>query len=163
MVLTDRNFNTSFFEPAGGGDPILYQHLFLNIECTYIIIIFICLFIWFRHESSIKLYASINSPVQGNILGEILSFIFIFLSFIFLSFIKPYLPFICSSLLTSSFVLLYLDDFKLSSNKIIRWIQIFSLLGIPLYILYNIYNLTSIIDITTYVKDKDDIHLHGHV
>ena len=28
MVLTDRNFNTSFFEPAGGGDPILYQHLF---------------------------------------------------------------------------------------------------------------------------------------
>jgi cytochrome c oxidase subunit 1 len=28
MILTDRNFNTSFFEPAGGGDPILYQHLF---------------------------------------------------------------------------------------------------------------------------------------
>jgi hypothetical protein len=30
MVLTDRNFNTSFFEVAGGGDPILYQHLFLT-------------------------------------------------------------------------------------------------------------------------------------
>jgi len=30
MVLTDRNFNTSFFEVAGGGDPILYQHLFLR-------------------------------------------------------------------------------------------------------------------------------------
>ena len=28
MVLTDRNFNTSFFEAAGGGDPILFQHLF---------------------------------------------------------------------------------------------------------------------------------------
>jgi len=28
MVLTDRNFNTSFFEVAGGGDPILFQHLF---------------------------------------------------------------------------------------------------------------------------------------
>lgn len=28
MVLTDRNFNTSFFEIAGGGDPLLYQHLF---------------------------------------------------------------------------------------------------------------------------------------
>jgi len=31
MVLTDRNFNTSFFEAAGGGDPILYQHLFSRV------------------------------------------------------------------------------------------------------------------------------------
>lgn len=31
MVLTDRNFNTSFFEVAGGGDPILYQHLFSRV------------------------------------------------------------------------------------------------------------------------------------
>ena len=29
MLLTDRNFNTSFYDPSGGGDPILYQHLFL--------------------------------------------------------------------------------------------------------------------------------------
>ena len=28
MLLTDRNFNTSFFDPNGGGDPVLYQHLF---------------------------------------------------------------------------------------------------------------------------------------
>jgi len=27
-LLTDRNFNTSFYDPAAGGDPILYQHLF---------------------------------------------------------------------------------------------------------------------------------------
>ena len=30
MLLTDRNFNTSFYDPAGGGDPILYQHLFFS-------------------------------------------------------------------------------------------------------------------------------------
>lgn len=28
MLITDRNFETTFFDPIGGGDPILYQHLF---------------------------------------------------------------------------------------------------------------------------------------
>lgn len=28
ILLTDRNFNTSFYDPSGGGDPLLYQHLF---------------------------------------------------------------------------------------------------------------------------------------
>ena len=28
MLLFDRNMNTSFYEPSGGGDILLYQHIF---------------------------------------------------------------------------------------------------------------------------------------
>lgn len=28
MIITDRNFNTTFFDAAGGGDPLVYEHLF---------------------------------------------------------------------------------------------------------------------------------------
>ena len=70
MVLTDRNFNTSFFETAGGGDPILYQHLFLNIIIyyTFIYLMIFYLYINFFSSKYIKPYQFTNTTLQSNIL-----------------------------------------------------------------------------------------------
>lgn len=36
LLLTDRNFNTSFYDPLGGGDPVLFQHLFWRAPSNYL-------------------------------------------------------------------------------------------------------------------------------
>jgi hypothetical protein len=58
--------------------------------------------------------------------------------------------FICSFLWLFSFVLLYLDNFKLSSNKIFKYIQVSSLILTPVYL---IYSLIDTIHIVNYIKD----------
>ena len=163
MVLTDRNFNTSFFEAAGGGDPILYQHLFSKtiLYLFFFIIAFTILTKFFNRNlfkwpicEYTETHTFINYHLQSNITSEALLLIPLLLSFI-----QPYLPFICSFLLTSSFTLLYLDDFKLSNQKWIKFMQIFSFICIPLYIVYIIYSLFGAIEIVTYINDKDSVNL----
>lgn len=154
MVLTDRNFNTSFFEAAGGGDPILYQHLFLT---TIFYFLFISLYIAYTISTKIHLnHLSLNltkvftiSNTYGNL--PLQSNIFASTSML----ISSFSAFIYSFLFTSSFVLFYLDDFRLSKNNFIKCVQILSLVGMPLYLIYNLYNLPNMIDIISYVTDKN--------
>jgi len=156
MILTDRNFNTSFFEAAGGGDPILYQHLFL----TKVLFIFLFIYLYITYAIlthvhfnylSFKLIkissrANIyyNLPLQSNILSSLILLISSFSSFIL------------SSLFTFSVVLFYLDDFKLCKNNFTKYIQIISFIGRPLYLIYSLYNIYSMIEIINYIKDKDN-------
>lgn len=124
MVLTDRNFNTSFFEAAGGGDPILYQHLFW----TYFIFMFMLEFIFILFFIIINFNISFNNLI-----------ILPFLKYMRNFNLKLYISLICLSTLFkigvfifSIFMVLYLEfDGKTISNII--------LVGLALYYIFSLY------------------------
>ncbi len=51
-----------------------------------------------------------------------------------------------------------MDDFKLSKNHFIKYVQIIYFIGIPLYVTYNLYHVISMIDIISYVNDNNNIN-----
>jgi len=62
MLLTDRNFNTSFYEPAGGGDLLLYQHLFSPlIENLYAV----------RHYNTLSSVTFVSTDITQPFIGHL--------------------------------------------------------------------------------------------
>jgi Cytochrome b/b6/petB len=93
--------------------------------------------------SKLNLYISILntfSLIQNN------NYIIIILSFIF----------------TISFIIFYLDNFKLSNNIYMKLVQIFSFAGMLFLLIVTMCNTYNLQDFVCFVKDNS-IDLHGHV
>ena len=73
------------------------------------------------------------------------------------------LYFFFSLLIFFGLITFYLHDFRLSENKFIKCIEIFSYIGIFLILyVFVLYNIESE-DMISYIKDDSDVNLHGYV
>ena len=67
-----------------------------------------------------------------------------------------------SILFTINFTILYLDDFRFSSNIVIKCLQMIILLIIPFLLILSISHINNI-DFVCSIKDENGVNLHGHV
>jgi len=125
-----------------------------------------------RYYSTYKNYKYNSTEIKKNekhlyynimILSFTLIVCAFFLSYNIKSILESPLSFIGSGLFTLSLVLLYFDDFKLSSNKYLKYLQIFSFICISLYTMYYLSTFPYIWNIICSVEDNNNINLHGHV
>ena len=61
-----------------------------------------------------------------------------------------------------NFTVIYLNDFKYSSNRLIKPLQILILFNIPLLLILLLTDI-SITDFVCFIKDENSVNLHGHV